>query len=328
MLSFLVKKSTTKKHSKVSCFSMRKKKVTLKLDLSSSSNLEVSDIAQHVPSRTASQILNDLQNRKQLKVAAQDPLLHRPTLGLHHQGRYRWFLLCYCSGMSQLDYLVAKEHPWYSSKKALSLLVQICPLLDFVVMHKHSFYKRRLLQTSKYLSWYHCNCFLKSQIARNCSGLQKTPCEIFHSGEYKDMDLKHCLHMLTSWIAAEPSAVTFEVDQVLPTRSNDSHRLKTSILQIPRMWWQADVLPCVLTFFQQRGWYLSHFLESYAAVMSKWLLLWREVMRTLWQKRRCGSSLALLMFRSIADLCRLVVPMATSINIDIHPGLHLNCLIH
>ena len=44
--------------------------------------------------------LNDLQNRKQLKVAARDPLLHRPTLGLHHQGRYRWFLLCYCSGTS------------------------------------------------------------------------------------------------------------------------------------------------------------------------------------------------------------------------------------
>ena len=76
------------------------KKITLKLDLSSSSNLEVSDIAQHVPSRTAPQILTDPENRKQLKVTAQDPLLHRPTLGLHHQGRYRWFLLCYCSGTS------------------------------------------------------------------------------------------------------------------------------------------------------------------------------------------------------------------------------------
>ena len=138
------------------------------------------------------------------------------------------------------------------------------------------------------------------------------------------MDLKHCLHVLTCWKAAEPSVVTFEVDQVLRTRSNDSHRLETSILQIPRMWWQADVLPCVLTFFQQRGWYLSHFLESYAAIIfgklrSKWLLLWREAMRILWQKRRCGSSLALLMFRSIAGLCRLVVPMATSINIHIQP---------
>ena len=138
------------------------------------------------------------------------------------------------------------------------------------------------------------------------------------------MDLKHCLHVLSSRIAAEPSTVTCAIDQVVRTESNDSHRLETSILQIPRMWWQADVLPCVLTFFQQRGWYLSHFLESYAAIIfgklrSKWLLLWREAMRILWQKRRCGSSLALLMFRSIAGLCRLVVPMATSINIHIQP---------
>ena len=176
------------------------KKITVKLNLSSSSNLEVSNFAQHVPSRTAPQILNEPQNRKQLKVAAQDPLLHRPTLGLNHQGRYPWFLLCYCLGRSQLDYLVANEHPWYSSKKALSLLVQTCPSLDFVVMHKHSFYERHLLQTSKYL----LSCFLKSQIARNCSGLQKTPCDIFYSGEYKDMDLKHCLHVLSSRIAAEP----------------------------------------------------------------------------------------------------------------------------
>ena len=110
MLSFLVKKSTTKKYSKVS-FLVYAKKITLKLDLASSSNLEVSDIAQHVPSRTAPQILNEPQNRKQLKVAAQDPLLHRPTLGLNHQGRYPWFLLCYCLGTSQLDYLVANEHP-------------------------------------------------------------------------------------------------------------------------------------------------------------------------------------------------------------------------
>ena len=94
-----MKKSTTKKYSKVS-FLVYAKIITLKLDLASSSNLEVSDIAQHVPSRTAPQILNEPQNRKQLKVAAQDPLLHRPTLGLHRQGRYRWFLLCYCSGTS------------------------------------------------------------------------------------------------------------------------------------------------------------------------------------------------------------------------------------
>ena len=86
-------------------------KITVKLNLSSSSNLEVSNFAQHVPSRTAPQILNEPQNRKQLKVAAQDPLLHRPTLGLNHQGRYPWFLLCYCLGTSQLDYLVANEHP-------------------------------------------------------------------------------------------------------------------------------------------------------------------------------------------------------------------------
>ena len=86
-------------------------KITVKLNLSSSSNLEVSNFAQYVPSRTAPQILNEPQNRKQLKVAAQDPLLHRPTLGLNHQGRYPWFLLCYCLGTSQLDYLVANEHP-------------------------------------------------------------------------------------------------------------------------------------------------------------------------------------------------------------------------
>ena len=126
------------------------------------------------------------------------------------------------------------------------------------------------------------------------------------------MDLKHCLHVLSSRIAAEPSTVTCAIDQVVRTGSNDSHRLETSILQIPRMCWQADVLPCVLTFFQQRGWYLSHFLESYAAIIfgklrSKWLLLWREVMRILWQKRRCGSSLALLMFsNSIKRYCRSV----------------------
>ena len=66
-------------------------------------------------------------------------------------------------------------------------------------MHKHSFYERHLLQTSKYLR----SCFLKSQIARNCSGLQKTPRDIFYSGEYKDMDLKHCLHVLSSRIAAD-----------------------------------------------------------------------------------------------------------------------------
>ena len=84
----------------MSFFSIRKKNYLKVIDLASSSNLEVSDIAQHVPSRTAPQILNEPQNRKQLKVAAQDPLLHRATLGLHHQGRYPWFLLCYCSGTS------------------------------------------------------------------------------------------------------------------------------------------------------------------------------------------------------------------------------------
>ena len=85
--------------------------MTFTLNLSSSSNLEVSNNAQHEPNRTAPEFLNDPQNRKQLKVAAQDPLLHRPTLGLHHQWRYPWFLLSYCSGTSQLDYLVANEHP-------------------------------------------------------------------------------------------------------------------------------------------------------------------------------------------------------------------------
>ena len=137
------------------------------------------------------------------------------------------------------------------------------------------------------------------------------------------MDLKHCLHVLSSWIAAELSTVTCDLDQVVRTWNNDSHRLETNMLQIPRMWWPADVLPCVLTFFQQRGWYLSHFLESYAAIIfgkwrSRWLLLWRQVMRILWQKRRCGSSLALYMFRW--SLCRLVMPMATPVNIDIHPA--------
>ena len=53
--------------------------MTLTLNLSSSSNLEVSNNAQHVPNRTAPEFLNDPQNRKQLKVAAQDPLAQTYT---------------------------------------------------------------------------------------------------------------------------------------------------------------------------------------------------------------------------------------------------------